>query len=86
MFGSQEEQNLTLIERQKVSIVASAYKRSPLFFKMFFDKVYRPQRYNIITNQIDAYTNVNEFRTLVMQNYHSFPLKSTNNIFFLYKS
>ena len=42
---------------------------------MFFDKNYRPDRYNCIVNLQDNYQNKNEFRTYVMQKYHRFPIK-----------
>ena len=43
---------------------------------MFFDKHYRPERFNFIINQQEKHKNVNEFRTLVMHKFYRFPLKS----------
>ena len=54
------------MDKQKLSLVESAYKTSPIFFKMFFDKMYRKARYNTIVEQIDSYKNINEFRNLVI--------------------
>jgi len=51
---------------------------------MFFDKFYRRDRFDTITKKIDHYQNVNEFRTLVMQSFHTFPLAATRNIYFIY--
>ena len=47
---------------------------------MFFDKYYRPERYNEIVHKIDDYKNINEFRTHVIQNYYKFPLRSIDRI------
>ena len=47
---------------------------------MFFDKYYRPERYNTIVNRMDDYKNINEFRTFVIQNFYTFPLKSTEKL------
>ena len=77
MFGNEEELNLSVIDRCKLSLVQSLYKYSPIFFKIFFDKAYRPARYNAITNEISKYKNINEFRTYIMKNHSYFPLAST---------
>jgi len=69
MFGTAEEQQMSLIERQKLKLVATGYKGSTVFFKMFFDKWYRRDRYDAIVNKIDTYKNVNEFRTMILHNY-----------------
>ena len=84
MFGHKQEQGLSIIDRQKISIVQKAYKNAPIFFKMFFDKVYRPDRYNAMTSQIDKFKNINEFRTQMNQNYSFFPVEAADNIFFVY--
>ncbi len=47
---------------------------------MFFDKIYRRQRYNCIVDEINNYSNINEFRTFVVQRHHKFPLSSIQNI------
>ena len=47
---------------------------------MFFDKYYRPERYNTIVNKIDEYQNINEFRTYVISNFYTFPLKATEKL------
>ena len=44
---------------------------------MFFDKHYRPDRYECIIHNQDNFKNKNDFRTYVMQKYYRFPLKST---------
>ena len=55
------------------------YQNSSCFFKMFFDKWYRPLRYQAIINKIDSYSNINEFRSVIMQNFHTFPKESIEN-------
>ena len=54
------------MDKQKLSLIESAYKTSPIFFKMFFDKMYRRQRYSTIVEQIDEHKNINEFRNKVI--------------------
>ena len=66
LFGSDEEQKMSFIEQQKISLISRTYKNSPVFFKMFFDKIYRKDRYNTIVSKIDDYKNINEFRTIVV--------------------
>ena len=66
LFGSDEEQKMSFIEQQKISLISRTYKISPVFFKMFFDKIYRKDRYNTIVSKIDDYKNINEFRTIVV--------------------
>ena len=80
MFGSEEEQKMSFIEQAKVSMINRTFTKSPVFFKMFFDKVYRRDRFDVIVNQIDNFQNTNEFRTKVLQNYQRFPLSSVRNI------
>jgi len=55
MFGTDEEQSMSLVDRQKMKLVAGGYKDSTIFFKMFFDKWYRRGRYDTIVNKIDDY-------------------------------
>ena len=50
---------------------------------MFFDKIYRRQRYDCIVDEMNNYSNINEFRTLVVQKHYRFPLTSIRNISFL---
>ncbi len=47
---------------------------------MFFDKYYRPDRYDTIVNKMDEYKNINEFRTHVIQNYYKFPLRAIEKL------
>ncbi len=47
---------------------------------MFFDKRFRPERYDAIVNKMDDYRNINEFRTFVIQNYYKFPLSSIDRL------
>ena len=42
MFGDKEELNLSIVDRQKLSMIKSCYKSAPIIFKIFFDKMYRP--------------------------------------------
>ena len=53
---------------------------------MFFDKFYRPQRFDAICNQIDDYQNINEFRTRVIQSYYHFPNIAIANLYLFFKS
>ena len=48
---------------------------------MFFDKMYRRQRFEAIVNKIDNYKNVNEFRNIIISNYHGFPAAPTRNLY-----
>ena len=67
-------------------LVQSAYKASPIFFKMFFDKFYRPKRYDAICNQIDEHQNINEFRSRVIQSYYHFPNLAIANLYLFFKA
>ena len=62
-------------------LVAGGYKTSTIFFKMFFDKWYRRDRYDAIVNKIDKYQNINEFRTMILHNYATMPLAPTRNLY-----
>ena len=64
-------------------LVAGGYKDSTIFFKMFFDKWYRRDRYDAIVNKIDKYQNINEFRTMILHNFASMPLAPTRNLYVL---
>ena len=55
MFGSEEEQGLDLFQKQKLYLINGAYKKSEIFFKMFFDKCYRPDRYATICDKIEKF-------------------------------
>ncbi len=66
LFGPKEEEALTFVERMKLKLVQIQYKKETLIFRMFFDKYYRPERYNTIVNKMDDYKNINEFRTHVI--------------------
>jgi hypothetical protein len=46
-------------------------------YRMFFDKHYRPDRFNCIVNQQEKFKNKNEFRTYVLQTHYRFPVKSS---------
>ena len=81
MFGTDEEQGMTPIDRQKMKLVAGGYKDSTVFFKMFFDKWYRRSRYDAITNKIDDYNNINEFRTMILHNFASMPIAPIRNLY-----
>ena len=72
---------MNVIEKQKLHLIETAYKTSPIFFKMFFDKMYRRERYDTIVDKIDKYQNVNEFRNLIISNYHTFPAAPTRNLY-----
>ena len=83
MFGTEEEQKITLIDRQKLKLVQGGYKDSTIFFKMFFDKWYRRERYDAIVNRIDDFKNINEFRTVILHNFATMPVSTTRNLYFL---
>ena len=57
---------MSFIESMKLKLVQIQYRKETLPFRMFFDKYYRPERYNTIINKIDNYRNINEFRTYVI--------------------
>ena len=81
MFGTEEEQKMTLLERTKMKLVANGYKDSTIFFKMFFDKWYRRERHDAIVNKIDDYKNINEFRTMILHRYATMPVSTTQNLY-----
>ncbi len=83
MFGSDEEQNMTIFQSSKLQLISRTYNTSSVFFKMFFDKNYRRERYDLIVNDINQYQNINEFRSMVGYHHHRFPLASIKNISFL---
>ena len=64
----------------KLKLVSIQYKKETLIFRMFFDKHFRPERYNTIVNKMDDYRNINEFRTHVIQNYYKFPLSAIERL------
>ena len=70
-----------MIDRQKMKLVVGGYKDSTIFFKMFFDKWYRRERYNAIVNKVDEYKNINEFRTMILHNFATMPLAPTRNLY-----
>ena len=72
---------MTFLERQKMRLVVNGYKSSTIFFKMFFDKWYRRDRYDAICNKIDAYNNVNEFRTMILHNHAAMPVAPSRNLY-----
>ena len=65
-------------------MIEEAYKGSPIFFKMFFDKMYRRDRFDAIVGKIDNYQNVNEFRNIIMRKHHAFPAAPTRNLYVLF--
>ena len=67
-----------------MKLVAGGYKDSTMFFKMFFDKWYRRNRFDAIVNRVDEYKNINEFRTMILHNYATMPLAPTRNLYVLY--
>ena len=73
LFGEDEEETFTGFDRIRLRLVARQYQKSNLLYRMFFDKHYRPDRYNCIVNQINQHQNVNLFRSEVMTKYHRFP-------------
>ena len=81
MFGTSDEQKMTFMERQKMNLVVNGYKSSTMFFKMFFDKWYRRERFNTIVEKIDNYQNINEFRTMILHNHVAMPLGPTRNLY-----
>ena len=45
---------------------------------MAFDRLYRPERFELIVNKQDQFKNINEFKTHVRDNFKRFPRVSTN--------
>ena len=50
MFGNEEDQKMTFLEQAKATMISRTFTQSPVFFKMFFDKVYRRERFDVIVN------------------------------------
>ena len=51
MFGTEDEQQLSLLDKFKYKLVKQQYKKETLIYRMFFDKIYRPKRFNAIVNE-----------------------------------
>lgn len=83
MFGTDEEQKMTAIVRQKMKLINAGYRDSTVFFKMFFDKWYRRPRFDAIVGQIDNFKNINEFRTYIMHNYARMPVETSRNLYII---
>ena len=71
-----------MVQRMKLKLVSIQYKKETLIYRMFFDKYYRPERYDAIVNHMDDYRNINEFRTYVIQKFYKFPLRATEYLTF----
>ena len=69
-----------------LKLVKYQYNKETTIFKMFFDKHYRPDRFSAITNKIDSFNNVNEFRNYINNKYYDFPVKCLDNLSFRSKS
>ena len=80
LFGPHEEEQLTFVQRMKLKLIQIEYRKETLIYRMFFDKHFRPERYNTIVNKMDEYRNINEFRTHVIQNYYKFPLSAIERL------
>eukprot|EP00347_Sterkiella_histriomuscorum_P008306 403345593 len=80
LYGPKELENLDFIERVKLGLVKNQYKKETLLYRIFFDKMYRPERFNIIMNKMDDFNNINEFRTFVMQKFSFFPFRCIQNL------
>ena len=48
LFGTQEFQKLSALDKFKLRLINSQYKKETLLFRMFFDKHYRPERFREI--------------------------------------
>ena len=66
LFGPHETEELTMLQRFKLKLVSIQYRKETLIFRMFFDKWYRPERYDAIVNKMDEHKNINEFRTYII--------------------
>ena len=78
IFGHEEESNLTPQDKLRLRLISKQYYRSNLYYRMFFDKHYRPERFDVIVNKQSQFKNKNEFRTYVTDKFNRFPLKSTS--------
>lgn len=85
LYGPKDLQNLNFIERVKLGLITNQYKKETLLYRIFFDRMYRPERFNLIMNKMDDFKNINEFRTFVMHKHSSFPYKCVQNFSFLPK-
>ena len=59
-------------------MIEMQYKKSNIYYRMFFDKHFRKDRYDCIVNKQDQHKNINEFRTYVMHKYYRFPIAAAN--------
>ena len=76
IFGHEEEANLTGMDVLRLRLVQRQYSKSNVYYRMFFDKHYRPDRFDCIVNDVQNHKNINEFRTHVMHKYYRFPVAS----------
>ena len=51
MFGPENEQGITAMDKVRIRLVESQFNRSNILYRLFFDKHYRPDRFNCIINQ-----------------------------------
>jgi hypothetical protein len=51
IFGHEEESNLTPQDKLRLRLISKQYYRSNLYYRMFFDKHYRPERFDVIVNK-----------------------------------
>ena len=58
MFGHEDDQKLTGFDVIRLRLVQRQYSRSNIFYRMFFDKHYRPDRYNCIISDQKKHRNV----------------------------
>ena len=78
MFGTNENSIWQFLNvKTDISVVCICTESN--VFQMFFDKTYRPNRYNAIVTKSTP-QNHNDFRTKIMQTYPTFPKSSLENI------
>ena len=73
MFGDKDDLEISFTDSILIKLIRRQYEKSSVTYRMFFDKRYRPERYQCMTEQISKHKNINEFRTYVLHNHYRFP-------------
>ena len=71
---------LSYLNQFKMKLVKLLYKKESIMFKMFFDKFYRPERYQAIVTEFDNFDSVHDFNAYLLRKHYKYPLKATEGL------
>ena len=74
------------VDRVKLQLISWQYKMESPMFKMLFDKKYRYDRYQAITQKQRKFKNRSQFKSYVFSNYNDFNLDCIEYLNFLPKT